>query len=98
MGVLDRETAPVVVEIGPNSRGATRLNARRPDGQLLRRVVVPVPLLHAVKADIDLIGSLDQLVRQPGPAARAEDRSRVPKGRVDALIPPRAMPEFHHVA
>jgi hypothetical protein len=51
-----------------------------------------------VEADIDVVGGPDQLVRQPRPAARAEDDPGRPEGLVDLLPPPARVPELDDVA
>src|ERR1041385_8548512 len=96
--VLDGVAVPVVVEIRPHRFRAARFNAFGPYRQLGVGVVMAVPVLESVKANVNVIGCFDQLVRQAGTAARAEDRAGIAESVVPRLVPPAFMPEFDNVA
>ena len=51
-----------------------------------------------MEAEIDVVGRLDQLVRQPRAAAGAEDDAGFAKGVIHVLVPPAAVPKFDDVA
>jgi hypothetical protein len=51
-----------------------------------------------VKSHVNLISRFDEFVGKTGPAARAKNEPRLPKGGVDLLVPPALVPEFHGVA
>lgn len=59
---------------------------------------MPIPLLDAMEADVNVVGCLDKLVRKAGPAARTKNCPRGPEGVVHRFIPPAPMPEFHNIA
>src|SRR5436853_637443 len=46
---------PIVIEIRPHLSGAALADFRRPPGELLRRIIVAIPLLEAMEADVDVI-------------------------------------------
>jgi hypothetical protein len=59
---------------------------------------VPIPAFWAEQADVNFIGSADELVGQARPAAGAEDDSGLAEGVIDLVIPPAGVPEFNYVA
>ena len=52
----------VIIEIDPRALRAAGLNPARPYRALGLRVIVPVPTLGAIQADVNLIGGLDELI------------------------------------
>src|SRR5215211_8320140 len=58
---------------------------------------MPVPLLGAVEADVDVIGGFHKFIRQPRPAARTENGVAVAERSVDVLVPPAPVPELYDV-
>src|SRR4029079_14300592 len=87
-----------VVKINPGALGTTGFDAVFPLGELRLRIVVAIPALPAMQADVDVIGRFDELVRQPGRADAAEPRPRLTEGVEDFLPPPADMAELDHVA
>src|SRR3954453_16191758 len=96
--VFGRMGREIVVEVDPGAFRAAGLDAVGPGLQLCVGIVVPVPALWPVQADIDLIRRPDHLVRQPWSAARAEHDACVAEGAIDFFVPPALVPELHHVA
>src|SRR3954453_559845 len=88
----------IVVEVNPGSLRSARFNPVRPTRQFAPRVVVPIPALRAMQADVNFIGCPDKLIGQAWPAAGAEDNSGLFKGPIDFLIPPAGVPKLHNVA
>jgi hypothetical protein len=52
----------VITEIDPRAFRAAGLNPARPYRELGLRVIVPVPTLGSMQADVNLIGGLDELI------------------------------------
>ena len=52
----------VIIETDPHALRAAGLNPARPYRELGLRVIVPVPTLGAIQADVNLIGGLDELI------------------------------------
>jgi hypothetical protein len=52
----------IVIEVDPGSLGAAGLNSVGPHRQLLFGIVMPIPALGPVQANIDLIGCLDEFI------------------------------------
>ena len=96
--ILDRMTIAVVVEICPNSSGTTLTDALGPDPQFSVAVVMAVPLAEPMKAYVDIIGSLHELVGQAGAAAGAKDSPRFLKSAENLVVPPTLVAEFHNVS
>jgi len=88
----------VVIEVNPGSLRSARFNPVRPRCQFVPGVVVPIPALGAMQADVNFVGGPDKLVGQARSAAGAEDDSGLPEGVVNFLLPPARMPKLHHVA
>ena len=88
----------IVIEINPRAFRAAGLDPACPYRELGLRVIVPIPALGAMQADVNLIGGLDELIRQAWAAAGAEDDTRLAEGAVHIFIPPSGVPEFHDVA
>ena len=88
----------IVVEIYPGTICPAALDPVRPFTEFLIGVVVPVPALRAVQTDIDLLRRHDELVREARSAAGTEYNSGFAKSRVNFLVPPGLMPEFHDIA
>ena len=88
----------IVIEINPRAFRAAGLDPARPHRQLGLRVIVPIPALRAMQADVNLVGGLDELIGQARTAAGAEDDSCLAEGAVDIFIPPTGVPEFYDVA
>ena len=95
--VLYGVSIAVVVEIGPDPACSACLDSTCPNGQLLRRVIVAIPLLDSVKADVDFVCSRYHLVRQARAATRAENCAGRAKRSIDSLIPPAAVSKFHDI-
>src|ERR1700683_4471237 len=57
-----------------------------------------IPLFNSVKANVNIVSSLDQFIGQLWPAAGTEDDSRISESSVDIFIPPAAVTKFHDVA
>ena len=88
----------IVVEVDPGTLRSASLNPIGPLRQLILRIVMPIPALGTVQANINLLGRSDELIRQPRSAAGAEDYPSLAKGAVDLFVPPAGMPEFDDVA
>ena len=67
--VLDGETISVVIEIDPGLMGSAFKNAVSPNTEFFGSVFVLIPLAGAVKPHINLISSLDELIRKKRAAA-----------------------------
>ena len=65
----------IVVEVNPGSFRPARPDPVRPDRQLALRVVVPIPALGPMQADVNFVGCPDEFVGQARPAAGADDNS-----------------------
>ena len=88
----------ISIEINPPAFRAAGLDSAGPYRELGLRVIVPIPTLRAMQADVNFIGSLDELIGQARAAARAEDDTCLAEGAVNFFIPPTGVPEFHDVA
>src|ERR1700691_382548 len=96
--ILYRITLSVVVEVSPNTNCATFSDTARPDSQFFCRIIVPVPLAHAVETNVKIIGCLNQLIRKLRTANRAKNGTGFAKSSKDSLIPPAGMAELYDVA
>ena len=56
-----------------------------------------IPTLRSVQPQVDLIGRPDEFVREPRPAAGAEDRAGLTKCGVHRLVPPARVTELNYV-
>ena len=97
-GILRCTPPEVIVKIDPGALGTAGCDAVYPFRELRLRVIVPIPALPAMQADVNFIGRFDELLRQPGRADRAEHRPCLTEGAEDFLPPPAGMPELDHVA
>ena len=88
----------IVAEINPRAFRAAGLDPACPYRELGLRVIVPIPTLGAMQANVNLIGGLDELIGQAWAAAGAEDDTCPVEGAVNFFIPPTGVPEFHDVA
>jgi len=88
----------IIIEIDPRAFRTARLDSARPYREFGLRVVVLIPTLGAMQADVNLVGGLDELIGQARTAAGAEDDSCLAEGAVDIFIPPTGVPEFYDVA
>src|SRR4051794_13688911 len=61
-GVFDRVAFAVIVEIRPHARSTARANTLRPHAKLFTSVVVAIPALGAVEADVHIVGCFHELV------------------------------------
>ena len=82
----------IIIEINPPAFRAAGLDPARPYRELGLRVIVPIPTLRAMQADVNFIGGLDELIGQARAAACLAE------GAVNFFIPPTGVPEFHDVA
>jgi hypothetical protein len=57
-----------------------------------------IPTLRSVQPQINIVGSPDKFVREPRPAAGAEDDAGLTKRRVHRLVPPAGVTELDDVA
>src|SRR4051812_3574509 len=96
--VLDRVSIAIVVKIRPHALRATLFDALRPDREFFRRVIMPIPPLRPVKADVDVVGGFDQLVRETRAARGAENRAGLAERIVHTLVPPAAVSKLNDVA
>ena len=96
--VANRIAVAVIVEIRPDPLRSAGADFLRPFLQLHAAVIVTIPLINAVKADIDFVGGLDQIVWQARPAAGTEDDPGFAKGGVNIFIPSALMAELDHIA
>src|ERR1700722_6525001 len=96
--ILYRITFSVVVEISPNTNCTTFADTVRPDSQFFCGIIVPVPLAHAVKANVKIIGCLNQLIRKLRAAHRTKNGTGLAKSFEDCLIPPTGVAEFNNVS
>src|SRR6476659_9259317 len=88
----------IIIEINPSAFRAAGLDPARPYRELGLRVIVPIPTLRPMQADVNLIGGLDELIGQARAAAGAEDNACLPEGAVNFFMPPTGVPEFYDVA
>ena len=88
----------VVVEVNPGSLRAARVDPVRPCQELILRIVMAIPTLGPMQPQIDIVGGSNKLVREPRPAAGAEDRAGLPKGSIHGLVPPAGMTELNDIA
>lgn len=68
-GISDRIGIAIVIEVSPYPDCPACFDPLSPIGQLSEGVVVPIPLFHAMKSDVDVVRGPDQFVRQSRPAA-----------------------------
>lgn len=87
----------VVIEIGPDLFRAAVPHSFVPLPQFGFRVVMPIPSRFAVEADVDLRSCQDQFVRESRGAAGAEYNAVFSEGGIHVFVPPRFMPELHHI-
>lgn len=59
--ILGRRALAIVVEIDPGSSRAALLDSYGPLGQLVVRIVVPVPALRAVQPQVNFISGANQI-------------------------------------
>jgi hypothetical protein len=59
---------------------------------------VPVPLAHTVKANVKIIGCVNQLIRKLGTANGTKNGTGFAKSSKHRLIPPTGVAELHDVA
>jgi hypothetical protein len=88
----------IVVEVDPGPLRPTSLDPVRPLRELFLRIIMPVPALGTMQADIHFIGRANELVRQSGAAAGAEYYASFAKSAVNLLVPPALVSEFDDVA
>src|SRR5882757_8252612 len=88
----------IIIEINPRAFRAADLDPARPYRELGLRVIVPIPTLRAMQADVNLVCGLDEFIGQAWAAAGAEDDTCLAEGAVNVFIPPTGVPEFHDVA
>lgn len=96
-GVADRITVAVVIEIGPHATCAACPDPAFPYGQFIGRVIMPIPMLRAVKAHVDFVGGFHQLVWQARPAAGAKNDAAFSKRGEYLFVPPGRVPELDDV-
>src|SRR4051794_15970916 len=88
----------VVIEVDPGFLRTARFNPVRPRRQFAVRIVVPIPALGSMQADVNFIGCPDKPIGQAWSAAAAKDNSGLSKGPINLLIPPAGVPKLHNVA
>ena len=88
----------IVIEIDPRALRSARFDPVRPLRELRFGIVMAVPALGPVQAEVNFIDCPDELIRQARAAAGTEDDACLAEGVVDFLIPPAGVPEFHDVA
>src|SRR4051812_5766490 len=96
--VLDRIAVAIVIEVRPDALRARVSDPLRPHRQFLARVIVPVPALRAVEANVHVAGRLHEFIRKARAAARAEDRAQLSKRAVDVIAPPASMAKLDDVS
>jgi hypothetical protein len=97
LGVPDRVAIIGVVEVGPDALRVCCPDAVGPDFELVARIVMAIPPLGAMEADVDVGCGDHELVGQTRTAAGAKDDARVAECFVDAAIPPALVPELYDV-
>jgi hypothetical protein len=95
--ILGRIPFIIIVEIHPYALCATCLDPLRPFPQFFLGIIMAMPSLFPMEANIDIVRSFNQRIGQFWRTARAKNRSRLTKGGEDLFIPPARVAKFHYV-
>src|SRR6478752_7463453 len=93
-GVADGAAVPVVIEVRPDFRSSGCAEFFDPGLEFLGGVVVAIPALASVEAQVNFAAGGDEVVRKAGSAGRAEDDAMILESFKDAGNPPTAVSEL----
>ena len=96
--ILDSVPFPVVIEIRPDPDRLRFLDPLHPYRKFVGAVVMPIPSLLAMKADVYLGCGHDQLIGKSWSAAGTENDAGLAKGSKDGRVPPTLMAELDDVS